>query len=1256
MNIQNKILRLSTQNKILTFILGILFLEFCTMLVLALIPPMSLLVTAVVDCIVLSILIAPSVYFFVIRPMSRFQQEKKLAEEARNQSEEKYRRIVETSYEGIVIGSPNGEILYANKRFAEMLGYESGELIGHIGTEFMFDDQKSTIEKTRTELRNGKAVLHEFRFRRKDGSLLITQFNTSPLYDKIGKYIGNLAMHTDITARRNAEEKIRLNEAQRKAIIQTAMDGFWIVDAGGYIIEVNDTYCRMSGYTEQELLKMNITDLEDNEDTNETALHMQKVIEFGEDRFESRHKCKDDSIINVEISVQYRPVGDGQFVAFIHDITNRKLAEKQLRQSEGRYKSLFENNNSVMLLIDPESGKITDSNPAASNYYGWSHAELCTKNIAEINTLSSEMVSIEMQKAKAEKRNHFYFKHRLSNNEIRDVEVYAGPITFGEHVFLYSIIHDITERIQAEKNLKESELKFRKYIDYAPHGIFVANELGEYTDVNPAACKMTGYSKSELLSMKFTDLVPEDSLTAASKHFNTIVREDFATGELNFRKKDGSIGYWVVDAVKLSNQRFLGFTTETTERKLSELILMEKEQLLTESQSAAHIGSYSTDLIRKRWKASEEIFRIFGVDETYPSTLDGWISRVHPDFRKVLSEDLQKADHTTTQFNHEYKIIRFNDGQERWVHGIGKFEFNGHSKPVGLIGTIQDITERKEREEKLRKLNETLAVLSKSRQVILHATDEADYLKQVCNIVVDDCGFAMVWIGFANEDESKSIQPIVSSGFEDGYLETLELTWSDSERGKGPTGTAIRTGKMSICRDMRTDPAFGPWRDEALKRGYASSIVFPLMTNNKAIGAIAVYSRVPDSFKEDEINLLSELAKDLSTGITASRWRTAQLKAEQALKKLIEELEDIVNERTSDLLNSHIAIQTAEEKYRTVAENTYDWETWVGPDGNYIYVSPSCKRITGRSVQEFMDDPDLFIKITHPDDREIINKHTLDTLSGSIADCTFDFRIITNDGETRWLGHNCHAVYNNLGKFIGQRGSNRDITERKNAEKVLIDSQKHLRELTHRMDVIAEEERIRIAREIHDELGHLLTALKYDMDGLSNNPDLTIAMAKSELEAMISMIDSLIDSVRKIATDLRPGILDHLGLFPALEWKIREFQKRTKICTHINLHETEITFSKNETTIIYRIVQEILTNVARHSKASKLEVMASKKDDFFVLGVTDDGVGFELKDHQQKGSLGLMGMRERALSIGGEIQIESSPGKGTTVRLLLRKD
>ena len=168
---------------------------------------------------------------------------------------------------------------------------------------------------------------------------------------------------------------------------------------------------------------------------------------------------------------------------------------------------------------------------------------------------------------------------------------------------------------------------------------------------------------------------------------------------------------------------------------------------------------------------------------------------------------------------------------------------------------------------------------------MLRAIDETSYLEAVCRIITEDCGHAMVWVGYAEDDPAKTVRPVANAGFEAGYLETLAITWADTERGQGPTGTAIRTGQVSTCRNMLTDPKFEPWRAEALKRGYASSIVLPLLADGKAFGAISIYSRDPDPFSDEEVQLLSELANDLAYGIVVLRQREARAQAEEALRE-----------------------------------------------------------------------------------------------------------------------------------------------------------------------------------------------------------------------------------------------------------------------------------------------------------------------------------------------------------------------------------
>ena len=239
------------------------------------------------------------------------------------------------------------------------------------------------------------------------------------------------------------------------------------------------------------------------------------------------------------------------------------------------------------------------------------------------------------------------------------------------------------------------------------------------------------------------------------------------------------------------------------------------------------------------------------------------------------------------------------DGTIQWV----RWEIRPWRDATGNVGGIvifaEDITDIKLAEIKLLSLNKALKAMSDSSQAVIRAGDEAEYLDSLCRIIVEDCGYSMVWIGFAENDEAKSVRPVSCAGFEEGYLDTLQLTWADTERGRGPTGTAIRAGKVAMCRNMLADPAFTPWRAEALKRGYASSIGFPLMANQKAFGAVTIYSPETDPFSESEVKLLAELVDNVSYGLEVLRIKDAQKQAVEALRERERSLAEIVRKSPS---------------------------------------------------------------------------------------------------------------------------------------------------------------------------------------------------------------------------------------------------------------------------------------------------------------------------------------------------------------------
>ena len=155
------------------------------------------------------------------------------------------------------------------------------------------------------------------------------------------------------------------------------------------------------------------------------------------------------------------------------------------------------------------------------------------------------------------------------------------------------------------------------------------------------------------------------------------------------------------------------------------------------------------------------------------------------------------------------------------------------------IGTVQDITERKRAQEELLRINRAHRALSSCNEALIRATEESAWLDQVCRIIVDKAGYRFCWVGRAEHDEAKTVTAVAQAGVDEGYLKTVNVTWADTERGRGPTGTCIRTGQTQIVKNTATDPTFAPWRAEALKRGYASIIAIPLVVDAEPFGALS---------------------------------------------------------------------------------------------------------------------------------------------------------------------------------------------------------------------------------------------------------------------------------------------------------------------------------------------------------------------------------------------------------------------------------
>ena len=334
------------------------------------------------------------------------------------------------------------------------------------------------------------------------------------------------------------------------------------------------------------------------------------------------------------------------------------------------------------------------------------------------------------------------------------------------------------------------------------------------------------------------------------------------------------------------------------------------------------------------------------------------------------------------------------------------------------------------------------------------------------------------------------------------------------------------------------------------------------------------------------------------------------------------------------------------ESYRIVADFTYDWEWLLAPDREYLYVSPSCERITGYSREEFINEPGLLLRIVHPEDREAVEKHLEKTRSARDPR-SIDFRIIRPDGGMRWIGQWCQQVLDADGNVLASRASNRDITNLKVVEQEVT---RHGHKLIEESDSV----RARIAADLHDGVGQSLNVIKMAFDlhykKMANTVD---EETHDRMDSIREMLSETIDRVRNIAIELVPAALTDLGLESALQNYLEDFARDTGATCELKTEGTGVEVRVEVKTALFRIAQEALTNVRKHSGASSVTISISWSESLVSLSIRDDGVGFNVEraygETRAGEHFGLVAMRERARMRNGQFTVESEPGAGTTV-------
>ncbi|HLG33667.1 MAG TPA: PAS domain S-box protein [Bacteroidia bacterium] len=890
---------------------------------------------------------------------------------------------------------------------------------------------------------------------------------------------------------------------------------------------------------------------------------------------------------------------------------------------------------------------------------------------------------------------HKAYEQAMTEQKYIFLEEYYPPLDrwFENHIYpspngVSVYFRCITEKKKQELKLKTSETKYRSVVENIHESLVVEDVDGNLVYANNEFSKMFGFSKDELRNLSLIDYTaPESYPEVLERHIQRMkgieLPEEF---EYKGMRKDGT-EIWVdcrVSAI-LSEGRIVGTQSlerDITERKKAEEKLIEKElqyRLLIEHASD---GIFISDLNEHFLDANSSACELIGYSKE--------------ELLKLVVDDLViiKPGETPSRFDEIKSGIRII--QERNLRrkdgSMVPVEVTAKMLPdKRILSIVRDVTERKKNDEKLAESENRLRTIIQTEPECIKLIGpncellemnpaglimiEADNIEQVINRSVLD---------LINEKYRDAFARLTSEVFNGnpGSLEFEITTLKGTHRWLEIHAVPLRDidGKiislLGITRDITE-------RKKAEEEILKSRKQFQSLVENIPgvywVNDLDTYQtlyispsyetiwgrRVEDLYNNpaDFINsvhpedkaLLFEahknIANTLKTNITYRivrpdgelRWISAKTNVvidSHGKKTEYGYAEDITERKKTEQ-----AIKESEEKFRTLVESSPVGIFLFQPDGQVTYGNPADMRMTGLTWEETMGLN--WIKAIHPDD---------------LATVMEDWKKASDSGKPyagtgRYLHEDGTVVYWDVstaptiidGKIIGYIGTVTDITERKKSEQEIVHMNEQLRDLSSHLQNIREEERKKIAREIHDELGQQLTVIKMNLHSLlkkNNNQDSEFT---GKAAAIGEYINQTMDTVRKISSELRPVILDDFGIADALQLHSSEFAKRTGIPCAMKVEGNEIIPDINISTQVFRIYQEALTNVARHSKATQVNSTLKSENGILKILIRDNGKGFNPEKISGKKSLGLIMMRERAIGIGGTLEIASNPGQGTSV-------
>lgn len=1070
-------------------------------------------------------------------------------------------------------------------------------------------------------------------------------------------------------------------ESSNEAIVSKTLDGI--------ITSWNRAAERLYGYSADEVIGKPISIIMPKERRNE-FLSILERIKQGEriELYNTVRMRKDGQHIEVEVTIS--PVVDlkGKIIgasAITRDISDRKKIENDLHQSHSILRSVVEGTTDRIYVKDLQ-GKYVLINRAGASWTNQSPADILGKTDSELFPedlaaqavandrrvlASGEPESIE-QAIKIDGKTRIFHTVRVP---------YRGPND--KIIGIIGITREMTEQRRAEQALHERDERYRRILETANDGIWLVDKETRTLYVNQRMADMLGWRAEELIGRSLTEFVFEDDIPAAQEHIEQNYRGVTEQYDFRFRRKDGSEVVVLAGTSPVMNLEgevvgALGMFSDITDRKRAEAEMLKQAALLDLSRDAILVRDFDDRITY--WNHGAEALYGWTAAEALGQETNSLFYTEFPEPFQIFEAKLYGEGEWMGDLVHTLK-----NGRRIVVASRQLVQRNERGEPIAILETNTDITDRKRAEE-------DRDFIIKAGGLLAGSLDYEETLKRLGSLVVPRLAD---WYSVHLVEKNGKVKEVLLDHFDPAkvqYVRELQQKYPPNENASGGVNRVIQTGEPELVHEVTEEMLVAAVRDpEQLQilrdLGLKSYMIVPLIARGHTLGTISLVTAESGRlYTEDDLTLAQALANRAALSVDNARLfqgsqalnqeleervleRTSQLAGEVteriqaeeavgALLRISEKLSSTLDLRIllDDLVQEAVQLVNAEsgcaglrngevmscEKYYHLTEFVplnYRWETGRGLPGWLL--EHKIPYLTNDAANDSQIEYELWKNF---DVESVLSTPILDAqgqVMGFFELHNKRDRKGFNAGDQEKLLSVAHAA----ALAIQNAQAYQQLST---AEAKLQASYLRLRALATRLQAVREEERTRIARELHDELGQALTALKFDVTWIRNRlPGESPVREKTDL--MLKLIEKTIGTVRQLSSELRPGMLDDLGLAEAIEWQAQEFQSRTGIKTNVTLTDEDFSLTQAQSTALFRIFQETLTNVARHADATDVDVKLDLDEQELLLYVKDNGRGITSDDLLSARSLGLLGMRERALAVGGDVDINGAPGKGTTV-------